>query len=106
EPVRNDREAGERGRVKLLEEDPVADHVLDGVGHHHRGDPDEEQAEPRLAQGGERARRAHGRGVGPYVAGKGRWPDATSCAAPPAALRWRSIRPRAGSAPNARAAAR
>jgi hypothetical protein len=60
QPVRNDGEAGERGRMEFLEHDPVADHVLDGVGHHHRGHPDEEQAKPRLAQGGERSCLAHG----------------------------------------------
>ena len=62
QPVRDDRESGERGRMEFLEDDPVADHVLDGVGHHHRRHAHEEQAKPRLAQGGERSRRAHVRG--------------------------------------------
>ena len=33
-PVGEHREAGERGRFELLEDDPVADHVLDIVRHH------------------------------------------------------------------------
>ena len=39
QPMRQHREAGERRRIEFLEHHPIADHVLDVVGHHgqHEG---------------------------------------------------------------------
>ena len=53
-PVRDDGEAGERGRMELLEHDPVADDVLDRVRHHERRRAGEVRAEYRLPQRDER----------------------------------------------------
>ena len=53
-PVRDDREPCERRRVELLEHDPVADDVLDRVGHHQRRRAGEIAAERRVAQREER----------------------------------------------------
>jgi hypothetical protein len=60
QPVRHHGEAAERRRLELLEQDPVADHVLDAVGHHGERSAGEKAAEGSLAQGGERTRFAHG----------------------------------------------
>ena len=58
-PVADHREPGERGRVELLEHHPVADDVLDVVGHHRQ------QAEQRSNAGSRGARSAaNGAGTG------------------------------------------
>jgi hypothetical protein len=51
--MRHDGKAAQHRRLELLEDDPVADHVLDAVGHHHRRHAEEVDAECRLAQSGE-----------------------------------------------------
>jgi hypothetical protein len=62
QPVRDDRESGERRRMEFLEHHPVADDVLDIVGHHRKHEGDELDAESRMPHGGERAfRRRNGR---------------------------------------------
>ncbi len=54
-PVADDGEARERRRVERLEDDPVADHGLDGVGHHREEPGHEVRTEVGVAHGGERA---------------------------------------------------
>ena len=58
QPVRDHREATQRRRVELLEHDPVADDVLDVVGHHRQHERHQERAEIQGAA-------AHRRGAGP-----------------------------------------
>ena len=62
-PVRDDRESAQRRRAELLEHDPVADHMLDVVGHHGQHVAEQEAAVMGLAQ----------RGEGSGVRGQGRW---------------------------------
>jgi hypothetical protein len=57
QPVRHHCNAAEQRRVELAEHDPVADHVFDIVRRHRQRGADEEHAELRQAQRGERARR-------------------------------------------------
>ena len=52
-PVADDGEAAERGRVELLEDDPVADDVLDVVGHHGQQPGDEVPTIVAHVEGGE-----------------------------------------------------
>jgi len=54
QPVRDDGEAAERGRIELAEDHPVADHVLDVVGHHRQRREQEVGTEPGVAQSRER----------------------------------------------------
>src|SRR5262249_41775184 len=58
---RQDGEAAERLRVELLEDYPVADHVLDRVSHHGQRRADEVGAVARVSEGGEGSRRGSGR---------------------------------------------
>jgi hypothetical protein len=53
QPVRQDGEAAQRRRLKLLEHDPIADHVLDAVSHHRQRRGEKEGAKTRVAQRGE-----------------------------------------------------
>ena len=53
QPVRDHREAGQGGRIELLVHHPIADHMLDVVGHHRHHVGDEMGAIARIAQGGE-----------------------------------------------------
>jgi hypothetical protein len=50
QPVRHHRKAGERGRLEFLKDHPVADHVLDVVGHHREREGEELGAEARIVQ--------------------------------------------------------
>ena len=61
QPVRDHREAAERRRMELLEHDPVADHVLDVVGHHG-----EHERHQKRAKSGSRSA-SKGRGAGLVV---------------------------------------
>src|SRR5690606_23880560 len=55
-PVRDDGEAAQRRRLELLEDDPVADDVLDAVGHHRAGEAQEESPIAAVTQRHEGAR--------------------------------------------------
>jgi hypothetical protein len=50
QPMRDDGEAGEGRRMKFLEDHPVADHVLDAVGHHRGGLTQKERAIAGIAK--------------------------------------------------------
>jgi hypothetical protein len=55
QPVRDDGEPRERRRMEFLKHHPVADDVLDIVGHHRKHEGDELGAKPRVAHRRERA---------------------------------------------------
>src|SRR5690606_31068280 len=56
QPVCDDCETGERRRLELAEDDPVADDVLDVVGHHRAGKAEKETSIARMTKRGKRAR--------------------------------------------------
>ena len=53
QPVGHHREATQRRRIQLLERDPVADHVLDVVGHHRQRIAEQVHPVAGMPQGGE-----------------------------------------------------
>ena len=59
-PVRQHRKAGQRGRMEFLEDHPIADHVLDIVGHHGQHIGRELGPIGRGLHGRERAGSRHG----------------------------------------------
>src|SRR3546814_10362311 len=66
QPVRNDGESAERRRVEFLEDDPVTDHMLDAVGHHHQRRQHEIRAIAAVSQRdeGDVGRSSLGHGIG------------------------------------------
>jgi hypothetical protein len=60
QPVRDHREAAQRGRIEAFVDHPVADHVLDVVGHHRQRREQEVRPIAAVAQGGERDGRGWG----------------------------------------------
>jgi hypothetical protein len=62
--VRDDREAGQRGRVKLVEHHLVGDDVLDVVGHHRGGAAQHIDAKIAIGESRERLMRGCGRKAG------------------------------------------
>ena len=61
--MRNDREPGQRRGMEFLKHHPVADDVLDIVGHHRNRKGDELRAEARVAHRSERSLRRRRCGV-------------------------------------------
>jgi len=57
QPVRQDRVAAQGGRLEFLEHHPVADHVLDAVGHHRQRRVEKIGTEAGVSQGSEGALR-------------------------------------------------
>ena len=76
QPVGHHGETGQGGGLEFLEHHPVADDVLDIVGHHRQGVGDELGAEAGMAQRGEGSpgRRACSCGLGSVVQGRASGP--------------------------------
>jgi hypothetical protein len=64
QPVRNDREPAQRRGMEFLKHHPVADDVLDIVGHHRNHKADELRAKARVAHRSERLLRGRWRRCG------------------------------------------
>ena len=66
-PVRDDRESGQRGRVKLVEHHLIGDDVLYVVGHHRGGAAQHIDAKIAIGESRERLMRGHGAHTGIWI---------------------------------------